>query len=128
VDSEDATRPLERTEATRPLTRTAPAQSRRGRMEPVQEAPPARARREPPAGAPAPARRPDRTRPPQKRGAGLRRLVSLLLLVAGVAAGAVAYTVINDASERGVQLKEQVQGDVEQTVQEIQDLIEDNVR
>ena len=31
-------------------------------------------------------------------------------------------------SDRGVQLKEQIQGDAEQTVQEIQDLIEDNVR
>jgi serine/threonine-protein kinase len=126
ADAEDATRPLERTAATRPLTRTAPAQSRRRRLEPVQDAPPSRARRETPPPAPAP--RPDRARAPQKQRGGLRRLFSLLLLLAVVAAGVVAYSVVSDASDRGVQLKEQVQGDAEQAVQEIQELIEDNVR
>ena len=66
LDATDATRPLERTEATRPLTRTAPAESRRRRLEPIQERrrrrAPGRARRarprRPAAGAPAaPARR-----------------------------------------------------------------------
>ena len=121
ADPTDATRPLERTEATRPLTRTAPAESRRRRLEPIQEAPPprARARREEPAPA---------ARRPQRRGAGLRRLFSLLLVLVVAAGAAVVYTVATDASERGVQLKEQVRGNAEQAVEEIQELIEDNVR
>jgi serine/threonine-protein kinase len=124
ADPTDATRPLERTEATRPLTRTKPAESRRRRLEPIQEAPPsppprARPRREAPAPAP---------RPRQRRRAGLGRLFSLLLVLVVVAGAAVVYSTAGDPSERGVQLKEQVQGNAEQAVQEIQELIEDNVR
>jgi uncharacterized protein (UPF0333 family) len=54
--------------------------------------------------------------------------MSLLLLVVVVAAGAAAYVVISDASQRGVQLRQQVQGDAQQTVDELKQLIEDNVR
>jgi exonuclease VII small subunit len=35
---------------------------------------------------------------------------------------------VTESSERGVQLKEQIEGDVNQAVQEIQDLIENNTR
>jgi hypothetical protein len=45
-----------------------------------------------------------------------------------VAAGAAAYVVVTDASRRGVQLKEQVQGDAQQAVDDLRQLIEDNVR
>src|SRR5919107_654041 len=50
------------------------------------------------------------------------------LSLAVVVAAAAAYAVVSNSSERGVELKEQVQGDVEQTVQELQELIEDNTR
>jgi hypothetical protein len=46
-----------------------------------------------------------------------------------LAAAAVgAYVVVTESGQRGVQLKEQVQGDVQQAVDEIQDLISDNTR
>jgi gas vesicle protein len=54
--------------------------------------------------------------------------VSLLLLLVVVGAAAAAYVVISDASQRGVQLREQVQGDAQQSVDELKQLIEDNVR
>ena len=134
-----ATRPLGRTEAarlrdetdaTRPLTRQ--TQSRR-RMEPIEEPAPPRTRR--PAPAPAPARSPApasaaarRTRAPRRRRGALRRLFSLVLLLAIVAAGAAAYIIATESSQSSVQLKEQIRGDAQQTVQSIRDLIEENVR
>ena len=138
-----ATRPLGRTEAarlrdetdaTRPLTRQ--TQSRR-RMEPIEEPAPPRTRR--PAPAPAPARSPApapaqapaaarRTRAPRRRRGALRRLFSLVLLLAIVAAGAAAYIIATESSQSSVQLKQQIRGDAQQTVQSIRDLIEENVR
>jgi serine/threonine protein kinase len=130
-----ATRPLSRTEAswldeteaTRPLTRQ--TQSRR-RMEPIREAtPPPRTRGTasvpPRVAAPAPARR---AREPRRRRGALRRLFSLLLLVVIVMAGAATYVVATDTARRTVQLKQQIRGNAEQTVQDIRDLIEQNVR
>jgi eukaryotic-like serine/threonine-protein kinase len=124
----EATRMLDRTEATRPIGRQS---STRSRMQPIEEAtPPPRARRSaaPPTPPPAPVRRAPARRESRRRGVGLRRFMSLLLLVVVVAAGAAAYVVISDASQRGVQLRQQVQGDAQQTVDELKQLIEDNVR
>jgi hypothetical protein len=45
-----------------------------------------------------------------------------------VAAGAAAYIIATDSSQSSVQLKEQIRGDAQQTVQSIRDLIEENVR
>jgi len=45
-----------------------------------------------------------------------------------VAAGAAVYVIATDASQRTVQLKEQIRGDAQQTVQAMRDLIEENVR
>jgi serine/threonine-protein kinase len=137
-----ATRPLERTEATRALGRTEatrPRERREGRrrMQPVPEAPTAPGGRSevrspaPAAPAPAPARErraPRVAAPPPRRGGGLGRFMTLLLLVAVAAAAAVGYVVVNNASERTVQLKRQVQGDAQQAVDELRGLIEDNVR
>jgi hypothetical protein len=57
------------------------------------------------------------------------RALRTLLLVAllGVVAGG-AYIVATDTSRRTVQLKEDVQGDVQQAVDEIKALIDENVR
>jgi serine/threonine protein kinase len=129
----EATRALERTEATRmleedtavttPLARTQAAPRRR-RMEPIAEPPrvPAQPRRAAaPPRAPAAARR----RRAGGFGSALRTLLILLLLAA---VGVGAYVLVSESGQRGVQLKERVQGDVEQAVNDIQDLIGDNTR
>jgi hypothetical protein len=95
-------------------------------MEPIAEPPsrqPAPARRGP-AAAPAP---PQRARTRRPAGA-LRALRTLLLLALLCAIGAGAYVLINQGSDRSVQLREQVEGNVDQAVNEIQGLIEDNTR
>ena len=120
----DATRRLDRTSVTTPLARTELAPGRRRRMEPIAEPPRRRpaARAARPAAAAAPAAR--RRRP----GGVLRALRTLLVLalLAGIAAG--AYVLVNQSGQRGVQLREQVQGDVQQAVDEIERLIEENTR
>jgi eukaryotic-like serine/threonine-protein kinase len=124
ADETEATRVLDRTAVTTPLARTQAAPPRRRRMEPIAE-PPAPPRRQPPARAPKGAAAPAVRRRP---GRGLRLLRTLLILavLAGVAVG--AYVLTSETGRRGVQLKEQIQGDVNQAVQEIQDLIEQNTR
>jgi hypothetical protein len=122
LERTDATRMLEDTAVTTPLARTQAAPRRR-RMEPIAEPPraPAPPRR---AAAQAPARAAARRRP----GGLLRTLRTLLivLLLAAVAIG--TYVLVTESGQRGVRLKEQVQGDVDQAVDEIQDLIGDNTR
>jgi hypothetical protein len=56
----------------------------------------------------------------------MKRLLLILAVLA--AAGVGAYLVVTQSTERGVQLKEQIEGDVNQAVQEIRDLIEENTR
>ena len=85
------------------------------------------------AGRAAPARRrtrrgsgrPERRR---RRGAGARAFRALLscALLAALAVG--AFVLITSGSERGVQLREDVQGDVEESVQQLEDLIRENTR
>jgi hypothetical protein len=58
----------------------------------------------------------------------LRALRTLLILAVLAAVGVGAYVIVTESGQRGVQLKEQIQGDVNQAVQEIQDLIDDNTR
>jgi serine/threonine protein kinase len=122
LDDTEATRALDRTAVTTPLARTQPAQRRR-RMEPIAEPP----RREPP-----PARRPAPAAPQRARkrrpGGGLRALRTLLILALLFAIGAGAYVLLDQGSQRGVELREQVEGNVSQAVDEIQALIEDNTR
>ena len=123
-DETEATRKLDRTAVTTPLTRTQAAPPRRRRLEPIDEppvAPPPR-RATARAAATAPAAR--RKRP--GRTCRLMRTLLILALFAVVAAG--AYVLTTETGQRGVELKEQIQGDVNQAVQEIQDLIEENTR
>jgi serine/threonine-protein kinase len=121
LDDTEATRMLERTAVTTPLSRTQPAQRRRG-MEPIAEPPrPAPARRPAPAAA---AQRARKRRP----GGFLRALRTLLILALLAAIGVGAYVLLDQTGQRGVQLREQVEGNVDQAVDEIQGLIEDNTR
>jgi eukaryotic-like serine/threonine-protein kinase len=121
LDETEATRMLEGTAITTPLARTQAAPPRRRRMEPIAEPPrPAQRRR----AAPAP--------PPQRRRRRPRsflrtfRTLLILALLAAIAVG--AYTLVDQGSRRGVELREQVEGNVEQAVDEIRGLIEDNTR
>jgi eukaryotic-like serine/threonine-protein kinase len=123
VDETEATRALERTALTTPLARTQAAPPRRRRLEPIDEpaaaAPP---RRQQARAAAAP---PARRRSPRRAFRALRTLL-ILAVLAAIAVG--AYMVVTESTERGVRLKEQIEGDVNQAVQEIQDLIDDNTR
>jgi len=122
-DQTEATRMLDPTALTTPLARTARASATppRRRMEPIAE--PVAPRR--PVPGPAAERRPERRR---RRGAGARAFRALLIvaLLAALAVG--AFVLITSGSERGVQLREDVQGNVEESVQQLEDLIRDNTR
>jgi eukaryotic-like serine/threonine-protein kinase len=90
-----------------------------------------RRRLEPMAEEQAPRRAPRRApaAPPPRRGRGLMRLFAGLLLVAALAAGGfLAYQAIDDAGQRGVQLREDVGGRVSQATDELRGLIEDNTQ
>jgi eukaryotic-like serine/threonine-protein kinase len=125
LDDTEATRKLEGTAITTPLARTRAAPRKR-RMEPIAEPrPPVPARV---AAAPAPAQA--RARATQRRRSGglLRALQTLLILALLAGIGAGAYVLVGESGQRGVQLREQVRGNVDQAVDEIQTLIEDNTR
>jgi eukaryotic-like serine/threonine-protein kinase len=109
------TRMLTGTSATRAMPPTSAAPPRR-RLEPLDE-PPTRAPRRP--SAPPPARR-------RKSGGALRLFVGLLVVLALAAAGFAAYQGLQDSGGSGVQLREDVRGNVEDSVNEIRGLIEDN--
>jgi eukaryotic-like serine/threonine-protein kinase len=122
LEQTEATRALDRTAVTTPLARTQAAPRRR-RMEPIAEAPARPAQRRRPAAVTAP--------PPQRRrrpGGFLRTLRTLLILALLVVIGVGAYVLVNDGAQRSVELREQVEGNVERAVDEIQGLIEDNTR
>ena len=125
-DDTEATRMLDPTALTTPLARTSrtAAPPPRRRLEPIAE-PAAPARRPAPARAAA-ARPPERGR---RRAGGAGRAFRALLILALLAALAVgAFVLVTSGSERGVQLRQDVQGDIEQSVQQLEDLIRDNTR
>jgi serine/threonine-protein kinase len=121
LDETESTRMLEGTAVTTPLSRTQPAAPQRRRIEPIAE-PPRPAQRRRAATAPPPQRR------QRRRGGGLRALRTLLLLALLAAIAIGAYALVDQGSRRGVELREQVEGNVEHAVDEIQGLIEDNTR
>jgi eukaryotic-like serine/threonine-protein kinase len=125
LEETEATRLLDGTAVTTPLARTQAAPPRRRRPEPIHE-PPAPAARRPARAAAAPPAPAARRR---RSGGGALRALRTLLILAVLAAVAVgAYTVVNESGQRSVQLKKRIQGDVNQAVQEIQDLIDQNTR
>jgi serine/threonine protein kinase len=126
TDDLDATRALPDDEATRMLSRTAATGAVRPRrpLQPVDE--PARRTA---AGRPGRAGTPSRQsqRPAKKRGrAG--KWIALLLVLALIAGGVVAYQAINGATAKTVELNEDVGGRVDEAVQSFKDLVEQNTR
>jgi eukaryotic-like serine/threonine-protein kinase len=121
-DDTEATRMLEGTAVTTPLSRTQPAQRRR-RMEPIAEPPRAAPARRAAAAPPAAQRQ-----RPRRPGGFLRAIRTLLVLALLAGIGVGAYTLVDQTGQRGVELREQVEGDVDQAVDDIRGLIEDNTR
>ncbi len=114
----DATRALPDDEATRMLAPTTTRdRPRRQPLQPVDEPP----RRAPQRRAPAaPPRR-------QKKG-GAGKWVALVLVLALIIAGVFAYQAISGATEKQVQINEEVGGSVDDAVQSFKDLVDDNTR
>ena len=126
ADETEATRMLEQTALTTPLARTTrssrtPAAPPRRRLEPIAE-PPAPPRRP----APAPAAAADRRRTRPGGAARAFRAALVLVLLAALAVG--AFVLITQGSEKQVQLNEDVQGGIERSVQQLEDLIRENTR
>jgi serine/threonine protein kinase len=120
LDQTSATQMLGNTSATRAQTGT--AQRTRRPMEPIAEPP---RRRQSVAPPPEPRReRPAR----RKRRNPLRWVVMLVVALAIAVVGVLAYQTAQDTSDRAVQLRRDVQGNVEDAVNEIKGLIEDNTR
>ena len=128
LDPTSATRMLGDTDATRcpdrHLQPPRPAHAPRARSRSTSR----RAAASRPA-APRSRRRPSRAAPPpRKRRNPLRGVVALVLLLAVVVAGVLAYQAVQDNTNRAVQLRENVRGGVQDAVDEIKGLIEDNTQ
>jgi serine/threonine protein kinase len=123
LDATSATRMLDHTAATRADTSSRPAQRTRRPMQPIDEPP---RRREP-------ARRASVAPPPverarRKRRNPLRYVVTLVLLLAIAVLGVMGYQLVQDSTDRAVQLREDVRGGVQDAVDELKGLIEDNTQ
>ncbi len=108
----------DRTAATSAMPRTT---SRRATGQMPQEAPP---RRAPSRAAPAAAQ----ARGRRKRRSPLKWMVALVVLLALAAGGVAVYQATTEQTRQAVRLKEQVRGDVQDSVDSIKDLIRDNTR
>ena len=124
MDDTEATRMLAGTQATTALP---PRERPRRRLEPIQEAPPRR-RREPAAGGRAAVSRRSAPPPARSKGSGMKMWLVLLLVLALIAGGLALYQAAQGTVQQGVQLKRDVQGQVQDAVDEVKGLIEDNTR
>ena len=95
-------------------------------MEPIAEPPPPPPSAAAPPPAPGPQRRAARAHAPRRRLLRALRTLLLLALLCGV--GGRRLHAGDQTGQQSVQLRERVQGDVEQAVDEIKGLIEDNMR
>ncbi len=120
-DDTAATRMLEGTAATSALPRTG---SSRRRLEPISE-PQTPAPRRPPTRAPGPA---TSARRQERESNPFRWLLVLLVVLALGVGGLLVYQTAADRSGRDVQLNEQIEGDVNQSIDALEKLIEDNTR
>jgi serine/threonine protein kinase len=130
----DATRILDSTAATSALA----APRRRGPLQPLPEEP----RR-----APQPDLRPPRREPVEPRGRGRRRepvappsdsppgkwrgfklFLWLILVLALIAGGAMAYQEFSESARRAVDAGQEIRGDVQQAVDQLREVIENNIR
>jgi serine/threonine-protein kinase len=122
VDDETAaTRMLTGTQAT-----SAPTRPRR-QLQPIAEPPRRAPTRATPVPAAARARR-GAPPPPARRGGGVRPWLALLFVLAIAAGGIAAYEGLTSGTQKGVQLREQVRGDVNEAVDQLKGLIQDNTR
>jgi hypothetical protein len=64
----------------------------------------------------------------RRKGRGLRRFVALVVLLAAAALAFGAYQLLNETGQRGVRLKENIEGDLQRSIDEVKDLIRDNTR
>jgi len=112
----EATRALPDDESTRMLTSTAARPRPRQPLQPVDEPP----RRAPQRRAPAP--------PPRRKKGGTGKWVALVLVLALIVAGVFAYQAISGATDKQVQLNEEVGGSFDDAVQSFKDLVDDNTR
>ena len=104
----------------------------RGDPPPRRAHPPAAgaARRAAPPAAARPRRRAARraSAAPAKKRSPFRAVFALVLLLAVIVAGVLAYQTVQDNATRAVQLREDVRGNVQDAVDEIKGLIDDNTR
>ena len=134
----DATVALGGTDATRVISDATVATSalrrerRREPMQPLPEPPPRR--REPMAPAAPPARRGERSAPmpmsdaPPGRWRGMRLFLSLIVVLALVAGGLMAYERFGPGARRAIDTGRQISGDVQTAVKQLRDVIERNTR
>jgi eukaryotic-like serine/threonine-protein kinase len=124
----DATSVAEDTAATRALSPTAATSALpRTRTEPHRQLEPLNEPAPPPRRAPA---RRQPAPPPRKKksGSGARLFVALLVVLALVVGGLVAYQAIDGSSSKSVQLRENVKGQVNNALEQLRGLIEDNTQ
>jgi serine/threonine protein kinase len=115
----DATQHLPDDEATRMLTGT--RERPRRQLQPVEEPPSRRT-----SSRPAPSRRQP---PPQRqKSGGAGKWVALLLVIALIAGGAIAYQTIGGSGSQEVELNSDVSGNVDDAVQSFKDLVASNTR
>jgi serine/threonine-protein kinase len=119
ADDTAATRVLTGTGATSALPRERTSQAPpRGRLEPAGG----------PATAPRAVRRSTAAPPARRQRSALRLFVPLLVVLALVAAGIVGFQAVQDSGSKSEQLRENVSGPVNDSVDELRGLIEDNTR
>jgi uncharacterized protein HemX len=118
TDDTAATRALSPTAATSALPRTRTAPHRQ--LQPLDEPPPPRRQ---------PARHPAAPPPSKRRsGAGARLFVGLLVVIALVIGGLLAYQAIDSSNGKSVQLRQDVKGQVNDAIEQLRGLIEDNTQ
>jgi serine/threonine protein kinase len=117
----EATHHMADDESTRMLS-TGTRERPRRPLQPVAEDPPSRRT----AARPAPSRR--QPAPQRQKSGGAGKWVALLLVIALIAGGAIAYQAINGGGAKQVELNSNVSGKVDDSVQSFKDLVQKNTQ